>query len=93
MPVTVVQIRRYPVKSMAGEYLDTVELGARGLIGDRWYAVEDAAGHVASGKTTRRFRRHDEVFAYGAASTPDGVVVTHADGSTWPSVTRRWTPT
>lgn len=83
MPVTVAQIRRYPVKSMAGEYLDAVEVDARGLIGDRWYAVEDAAGHFASGKNTRRFRRHDEVFAYHAVTTADGVVVTHEDGSTW----------
>ncbi|OMH37090.1 MOSC domain-containing protein [Tersicoccus sp. Bi-70] len=83
MPVTVAQIRRYPVKSMAGEYLDAVELDARGLTGDRWYAVEDGAGHFASGKNTRRFRRHDEVFAYRATTTADGVAVTHEDGSSW----------
>lgn len=31
----VIEIRRYPVKSMAGELLDTVELGPNGIPGDR----------------------------------------------------------
>ncbi|HEB88930.1 MAG TPA: MOSC domain-containing protein [Deltaproteobacteria bacterium] len=35
------EIRRYPVKSMAGERLDGVELASRGLPGDRVWAVRD----------------------------------------------------
>ena len=35
------EIRRYPVKSMAGEHLDHVDVGARGLVGDRAWAVRD----------------------------------------------------
>jgi uncharacterized protein YcbX len=35
------QLRRYPVKSMGGERLDEVELGAAGLPGDRAWAVRD----------------------------------------------------
>jgi uncharacterized protein YcbX len=34
-------IRRYPVKSMEGELLDEIALGARGLPGDRAWAVRD----------------------------------------------------
>lgn len=50
----VVALWRYPVKSMAGEGLDAVELTARGLLGDRGYAVVDeAAGLVASAKSPR----------------------------------------
>jgi uncharacterized protein YcbX len=38
------QIWRYPVKSMAGEQLDSVELGPLGLTGDRRVALVDPAG-------------------------------------------------
>ena len=50
-------ITRYPVKSMAGEYLGAVELDARGLVGDRVLAVRTADGRLGSGKDSRRFRR------------------------------------
>jgi uncharacterized protein YcbX len=78
--MTVSSIRRYPVKSMGGEALDEVLLDARGIVGDRWYAVQDDEGHFASGKSTRRFRRYDAVFGYAAATGSDGVVVTGARG-------------
>jgi uncharacterized protein YcbX len=35
------RLRRYPVKSMGGEVLDEVELGAGGVPGDRAWAVRD----------------------------------------------------
>jgi len=70
----VIALRRYPVKSMGGEALDVAELDARGLVGDRWYAVADDAGHFASGKDSRRFRRRDPVFDYVAETDPDGAV-------------------
>jgi MOSC domain-containing protein len=59
---------------MGGEALDRVLLDRRGIVGDRWYAVEDGDGHFASGKDTRRFRRRDAVFAYSARTDPAGVV-------------------
>lgn len=73
-------IRRYPVKSMGGESLDNVALDARGVTGDRWYAVEDGNGHFASGKNTRRFRRHDSVFDYSARTLDGAVVVAGPEG-------------
>lgn len=69
------ELRRYPVKSMGGESLATVEVDERGVVGDRWYAVEDPERRFAAGKDTVRFRRRDPVFAYAAATTDDGVVV------------------
>ena len=75
------ELRRYPVKAMGGESLASVWLDARGLDGDRWFAVEDADGHFASGKDTRRFRRHDEVFEYGASSVDGQVIVRRGDRS------------
>lgn len=73
MPSTVTALRRYPVKAMGGEDLSTVDLDARGIVGDRWFAVTDGDGRLASGKDTRRFRRRDAVFDY-AARTVDGRV-------------------
>lgn len=77
----VIEIRRYPVKSMGGESLESVEVDARGLVGDRAYAVTDGDGRFASGKNTRRMVRRDGVFAYAARTGPDGVVVSGASGS------------
>jgi uncharacterized protein YcbX len=79
----VVSLRRYPVKSMGGEALQAVELDARGLVGDRWYAVRDTEGHFASGKDTRRFRRRDAVFDYAARTSGDDVIVA-GQGTEWP---------
>lgn len=78
----VTAIRRYPVKSMGGEDLAQVDLDGRGLVGDRLLAVVDADGHLASGKSTRRFRRRDAVFHFAAATRADGVVVSAA-GERW----------
>lgn len=79
----VVSLRRYPVKSMGGEPLAAVALDERGLSGDRWYAVEDEAGHFASGKNTTRFRRRDQVFDYAATITDAGEVAVTGEAGVW----------
>ncbi|WP_327001649.1 MOSC domain-containing protein [Dactylosporangium sp. NBC_01737] len=69
----VVEIRRYPVKSMLGEAVAAVDAGARGLDGDRLWAVRDPDGKFGSGKNTRRFRRMPGLFglrAFMAGRTP-----------------------
>jgi uncharacterized protein YcbX len=74
--LSVADLRRYPVKSMGGESLEVARFDRRGVVGDRWYAVEDADGRFASGKSTRRFRRRDRVFDHHAwTDTRDQVVV------------------
>ena len=83
MTTRVLSIRRYPVKSMGGEALDRAQLDARGLVGDRWFAVEDGDGRFASGKNTRRFRRRDAVFDYAARTLDDGDVVVAGATGTW----------
>ncbi len=84
MAMTVRGLRRYPVKSMAGESLDAVMVEARGLAGDRWFAVVDEDGHLASGKNTRRFRRRDAVFSYAASTLDAGGVVVSGPTGRWP---------
>lgn len=77
--VHVVAIRRYPVKSMGGETLERVTLDARGLVGDRAFAVRDADSRLASGKNSGRMVRRDGVFAYSARTGPDAVVVSDGE--------------
>ncbi|HEY2316402.1 MAG TPA: MOSC N-terminal beta barrel domain-containing protein [Streptosporangiaceae bacterium] len=53
---TVAALWRYPVKSMLGEELNAAEVTARGLLGDRQFAVVDAAtGKVAGAKNPRKW--------------------------------------
>lgn len=82
MRFNVEQLRRYPVKSMGGEALTSIELTSRGLVGDRHYAVRDAGGYLVSGKNTKSFRRHDEIFEL-RAETIDGQVRVHRGDASW----------
>ena len=53
---TVVGLWRYPVKSMMGEELNATEITERGLLGDRQFALVDAAnGKVAGAKNPRKW--------------------------------------
>jgi uncharacterized protein YcbX len=53
---TVASLWRYPVKSMAGEELDVVDMTACGLTGDRAYALVDTtSSKVGSAKNVQRF--------------------------------------
>src|SRR5215469_6041258 len=53
---SIVSLWRYPVKSMMGEELNASEVTKRGLLGDRAYALVDAAdGKVASAKNPRKW--------------------------------------
>jgi uncharacterized protein YcbX len=64
---TVVRLWRYPVKSMLGEELPSLDVNARGVEGDRLFAVRDLDGRFGSGKTTRRFRKIDGLFGFSTA--------------------------
>jgi hypothetical protein len=63
----VVQLARYPVKSLRGESLEAVEVGEGGLRGDRGWAAYTPDGGIGSGKTTRRFRRVDGLLHQSSA--------------------------
>jgi uncharacterized protein YcbX len=83
---TVESIWRYPVKSLGGERLTGVDVDARGLAGDRWWAVRDADGKFGSGKTTRRFRRMAGLLRLSARDTGGVPEVRGPDGEPVPDV-------
>jgi uncharacterized protein len=73
--VGVVQLlARHPVKSVAGEVLDAVEVDERGVVGDRVWAVRTPDGKLGSGKTTRRFERVEGLLSCRASGWPDPVL-------------------
>ena len=86
-----VAIWRYPVKSMLGENLSAADITARGMLGDRAYAVIDAAtGKIASAKHPKKWGRLFDCQAHWAAephsnNTSASVRVTLPDGRAIPA--------
>jgi len=78
---------RYPVKSMLGEPLDSVEIGEYGLAGDRAYALVDQAdGKVVTAKNPKRWPRMFQFSAqfpqpYKENGRPSPVCITLPDGT------------
>ncbi|MWB98163.1 MOSC domain-containing protein [Agromyces seonyuensis] len=70
---TIERIWRYPIKSTGGELLDSVEVEARGLVGDRLWAVRESDGKLGSGKNGKRFRRMPELRDLAGRTNPGGV--------------------
>ena len=71
-----VEIWRYPVKSMGGETLPRASFGERGLYGDRGWAVRDeVAGEIRGGRKLPRLMQFEA--AYREEPTADSVP--HAD--------------
>ena len=58
---------RYPIKSMMGEELNASMVGAKGLVGDRLFALSDpATGKIASAKNPSKW---PNLFAFRASYT------------------------
>lgn len=74
----VLELWRYPVKSMQGERLERAEVGAQGLAGDRGHALYDA--RTGEGLTARRVP--ELLFASAALGGDGRPVITLPDGST-----------
>jgi uncharacterized protein YcbX len=51
MKMHVAELWRYPVKSLAGEPLDSAEISADGIPGDRFVQVYDAEGRIVTART------------------------------------------
>ncbi|GAA0771878.1 MOSC domain-containing protein [Roseibium denhamense] len=72
---------RYPVKSLQGEALDHAFVEARGISGDRQYAVLDANGKLGSGKSTSRFQKIEGLLSLSAETRDGAVSIRFPDGS------------
>jgi hypothetical protein len=74
--VQVVELWRFPVKSLQGERLDGAEITIEGIAGDRGYALFDL--DTGFGLTARRV---PELLFASARTTADGVEIRLPDGS------------
>ena len=54
----ITELWRYPVKTMAGEPLQRVDVGPLGVAGDRVVHVQDARGRVVTSRSHPRFLGH-----------------------------------
>jgi uncharacterized protein YcbX len=75
--VRVVELWRFPVKSLQGEQLATAELGSGGIAGDRQWALFDVA--TGFGLTARR--EPDLLFAAARLRPDGGVAIVLPDGT------------
>jgi len=73
----VIELWRYPVKTMAGERLQHARVGPLGIDGDRIVHVEDANGEVITSRSHPRFLGHKGTLR------ADGVPL--VDGRLWTS--------
>jgi uncharacterized protein YcbX len=77
MAMTVAELWRYPVKTMAGERLQRARVGPLGIEGDRIVHVEDAEGQLVTSRTHPGFLGHQGTLG------PDGAPL--VDGRPWTS--------
>lgn len=83
--MSIIAIRRYPIKSMVGEELSVATITARGILGDRTFALLDRlSGKIASAKYPRLWRQLLECRARVIALDSDPVTISIAlsDGRT-----------
>jgi uncharacterized protein YcbX len=66
------EIWRYPVKSMAGEALEHVDLTESGIIGDRIIHVRNSMGRIMTARTRPLLLRHGAIFNSGGEVLVDG---------------------
>jgi uncharacterized protein YcbX len=83
------QIWRYPVKSIGGERIESTHANGNGVLGDRVWAVQDAAGKLGSGKNSRRFTRILGLLGLAARyeDLAEPPIVTGGDGTDYPVAT------
>lgn len=78
----VVELWRYPVKSMQGEQLDRAEVGPLGIVGDRrWGVVDTSTGHVLTARRVPELLLASARYLGPDERGEDQVAVTLPDGT------------
>src|SRR5258708_6310554 len=75
---SVLDVWRYPVKSMAGERLDSCQVSETGLVGDRRWALVDGSPNRAGNPMT--IRENEQLLTYRARLGGRGVEVVTPGG-------------
>jgi hypothetical protein len=75
---TVLQLFRWPVKSMGGERLDALEIDEHGVVGDREYALWQRGDRRITARATPRLLAWQARYENGGPPT-----LTAPDGTTW----------
>lgn len=70
--MNVMEIWRYPVKTMAGEQLQRTAIGPLGIQGDRVVHVEDGQGRVITSRSHPRFLGHQGTLGLDGEPLVDG---------------------
>jgi uncharacterized protein len=70
--MTITELWRYPVKTMAGEPLQRARLGPFGIEGDRVVHVESADGRLVTSRSHPRFLGHRGALGPGGEPLVDG---------------------
>ncbi len=73
------ELWRYPVKSMAGERLESARLEELGVPGDRVLYVVDARGEIVSSRTKPGLLRHQATITAEGGVLVDGLPWTHSN--------------
>lgn len=84
MTTRVVSLHRYPVKSMAGQRVESLDVDRRGCVGDRTWSVRTSSGKIGSGKNSRRFSAVPGLLLTRAEEHDGAISIIFPDGATCP---------
>ncbi len=79
----IAELWRYPVKSMAGERLESARINSLGIEGDRVVHIEDHHGRIITARTHPRLLAHRARLSSGGEPLVDGLAWTASPVQDW----------
>ncbi|MFD9815726.1 MOSC domain-containing protein [Streptomyces sp. NPDC059080] len=80
---TVSLLQRFPVKSMLGERHTALDIDARGVVGDRLWAVRTPKGKYGAGKSTPRFASTRDLRLFSSRYDGEVPCIAFPGGERW----------